>query len=204
MLGTMISWDLSKMHDHVINCFQQDAPGYLYYHNLSHTKSVVIHAEEIAQFYGLQNVDLFVLLAAAWFHDLGHLYDTPANHEYKSVDLMKGFLKNFYPDEILQKIADIILATRQLATPKTQLEKIIRDADTYHFGTEEFFLTDKLVKQEFEERTGQQYHHWTEHTLRLLQKHEFYTSYCKARLDSGKERNIAILEAKIRNSSPEI
>jgi len=200
----MASWDLSKIRDHVTNCFQQDAPGYLYYHNLLHTKSVVIHAEEIALFYGLQNEDPFVLLAAAWFHDLGHLYDSPVNHEFKSVTLMKDFLTNSYPDEVLEKIADTILATRQLATPKTQLEKIIRDADTYHFGTEEFFLTDGLVKREFEERTTQKYHHWTEHTLRLLQKHEFYTSYCKDRLDSGQEKNISILQEKIRNSSQEI
>jgi len=165
----MASWDLSKIRDHVTNCFQQDAPGYLYYHNLLHTKSVVIHAEEIALFYGLQNEDPFVLLAAAWFHDLGHLYDSPVNHEFKSVTLMKDFLTNSYPDEVLEKIADTILATRQLATPKTQLEKIIRDADTYHFGTEEFFLTDGLVKRELEERTTQKYHHWT----------EIHFGYCK-------------------------
>jgi predicted metal-dependent HD superfamily phosphohydrolase len=199
----MVSWDLSSIRDYVLNCFEQDKPGYLHYHNLSHTRSVVIHVDEIALFYGVQNEDLFILLAAAWFHDLGHLYDSPANHEYKSAILMKDFLKNSYPDEVLKKIRDTILATRELSTPKTQLEKIIRDADTYHFGTDEFLLTDKLVKQEVEERTKQKYHHWTEHTLRLLQKHKFYTSYCKARLNSGKERNISILETQIRNSSQE-
>lgn len=198
----MVSWDLSTIRDYVFNCFEQDKPGYLHYHDLSHTKSVVIHAGEIALFYGLQDEDLFVLLAAAWFHDLGHLYDSPANHEYKSAAIMKEFLKKSYPDEVLEKISDTILATRELSVPKTQLGKIIRDADTYHFGTDEFFLTDKLVKQELEERTSQKYHHWTEHTLRLLQKHKFYTSYCQTRLNEGKKRNISILEKKIRDSSP--
>ena len=99
---------------------------------------------------------------------------------------MRDFLKNSYPNEVLDKISDTILATRELSTPKTQLGEIIRDADTYHFGTDEFLLTDKLVKQELEERTKQKYHHWTEHTLRLLQKHKFYTSYCKTRLNGGK------------------
>jgi predicted metal-dependent HD superfamily phosphohydrolase len=197
----MASWELGSIRDYVINCFEQDKPGYLHYHNLSHTKSVVIHAEEIALFYGLQSEDLFVLLAAAWFHDLGHLYGSPANHEYKSATLMKDFLENSYPGEVLEKISDTILATRELSTPKTLLGRIIRDADTYHFGTHEFLLTDKLVKQELEERTRQKYHHWTEHTLRLLQKHKFYTSYCKTKLNRGKERNISTLETKIRNSS---
>lgn len=155
----MVGRDLSNIRDHVLNCFEQDKPGYLHYHNLSHTKSVVIHAEEIALFYGLHNEDLFVLLAAAWFHDLGHLYGSPANHEHKSATLMNDFLKNSYPNEVLEKIRDTILATRELSTPKTQPGKIIRDADTYHFGTDEFLLTDKLVKQEFEERTKQKYHH---------------------------------------------
>jgi HD superfamily phosphodiesterase len=199
----MNSWDLSSIRDYVLNRFEQDKPSYLHYHNLAHTKSVVIHAEQIALFYGLQNEDLFILLAAAWFHDLGHLYDNPANHEYKSATLMKDFLKNSYPDEILGKISDIILATRELSRPKTQLGEIIRDADTYHFGTDEFLLTDKLVKQELEERTKQKYPDWTEHTLRLLRKHKFYTSYCKTRLKGGKDRNISMLEAKIRDSSQE-
>ena len=199
----MVGRDLSNIRDHVLNCFEQDKPGYLHYHDLSHTKSVVIHAEEIALFYGLQNEDLFVLLAAAWFHDLGHLYGSPANHEHKSAIIMNDFLKNSYPNEVLEKIRDTILATRELSTPKTQLGKIIRDADTYHFGTDEFLLTDKLVKQEFEERTKQKYHHWTEHTLHLLQKHKFYTSYCETRLNGGKERNISMLETKIQNSSQE-
>ena len=200
----MVSWDLSSIRDYILNCFEQDKPGYLHYHDLSHTRSVVIYAEEIALFYGLHNEDLFVLLAAAWFHDLGHLYDSPANHEYKSAALMKDFLKKSYPDDVVKKISDTILATRELSVPKTQLEKIIHDADTYHFGTDEFLLTDKLVKQEFEERTRQKYQHWTEHTLRLLQTHKFYTSYCKTRLSSGKEKNILILEKIIQDSSPNL
>jgi len=78
----------------------------------------VIHAEEIALFYGLKNEDLFVLLAAAWFHDLGHLFGSPANHEHKSATLMRSFLENSYPDEVLEKISNTILATRELSTPR--------------------------------------------------------------------------------------
>src|ERR1700749_1981194 len=111
----MTSWDLSSIRNYVLNCFEQDKPGYLHYHNLSHTTSVVIHAEEIAFFYGLQKEYLFTLLAAAWFHDLGHLYDSPANHEYKSAILMKDFLKNSYPDEVVERISNLILATRELS-----------------------------------------------------------------------------------------
>ena len=51
---------------------------------------------------------------------------------------MRDFLVNSYTDEVFEKISNTILATRELSTPKTQLGKIIRDADTYHFGTDKF------------------------------------------------------------------
>jgi len=74
-------------------------------------------------------------------------------------------------------------------------EKILCDADTYHFGSPEFRQTDLLVKKEIELLTGSKTVEWTKHTITMLEKHQFYTGYCKERLEAGKAENLAWLRS---------
>jgi len=184
---------------YVVDLFTRLASTYLVYHNLSHTERVVVHAMEIADHYRLNEKDRFILNIAAWFHDTGHLIADIALHEQAGVRLMKSFFVDKEIDEALtDTIADCIMATKWPTAPKTLLEEIICDADTYHFGTKEFELTDELVKKEFQLRTHKNYAHWCDDTLRLLKAHRFFTAYCRDKLDKGKEANIAYMETKIR------
>lgn len=187
---------LAKVHDYIINCFQQDWLSYLCYHNLSHTQNVVARSQEIGDIYGLDEDSLFILLAAAWFHDLGQLYTSPEEHENLSVALMIKFLQPYCAPETLHEIKNAIDATRFSTQPKSILEEIICDADTYHFGTDEFLITDLQVKNEMEARTGKKFVKWEEQSIQLLKAHQFYTSYCKGLLNGGKEKNIAYLEQR--------
>ncbi len=188
-----------KIETHVVKCFRDHTRDFLIYHNLTHTREVVVKAMEIAENYPLKEDDLFCLITAAWFHDLGHLYTTIENHEKASVFLMREFLKEDLPESKLLIIENFILATRFPTTPRTFLESILCDADMYHLGTSRFFMTDALVKQEFELRTGQVYSDWDRRTLHLLNKHQYYTEYCKNKLNDGKTRNIELLKIKIKN-----
>jgi len=186
---------------YVVDLFTRLASTYLVYHNLSHTERVVTHAMEIADHYGLNEKDRFILSVAAWFHDTGHLITDIALHEQASVRLMKSFFVDKEIDEVLiDSISGCIMATKWPTAPKTLLEEIICDADTYHFGTKEFEITDELVKKEFQLRTHKNYTHWCNDTLMLLKAHHFFTAYCRDKLGKGKEANIAYLEAKIRSN----
>lgn len=189
---------LQKIESHVVTCFREHSRDYLLYHNLAHTREVVIRAMEIAETYPLEEEDRFCLIIAAWFHDLGHLYTTPENHEKAGTLLMREFLNNHLSESKLVIIENLILATRFPTPPRTFLESILCDADMYHLGTSRFFMTDALVKQELELRTGQVFNDWDRRTLYLLNKHEFYTEYCKNKLNEGKNRNIEILKEKIK------
>lgn len=176
---------------YVTDLFTRLASVYLVYHNLSHTERVVIHAMEIADYYELDENDRFVLSMAAWFHDTGHLVADIESHEDAGVHLMKSFLTDKNIDAVLiDKIAQCIMATKYPPVPQSLLEEIICDADTYHFGTEDFAITDDLIKKELQLRTNKKYTHWCEDTLRLLQTHRFFTTYCRNKLNKGKEANI--------------
>jgi predicted metal-dependent HD superfamily phosphohydrolase len=187
---------VASIQAYVSDCYQVDAPEFLAYHNLAHTESVVAHCLELANHYHLNENDKNNLLIAAWFHDVGHLYTIPQGHEEKSVEIMQTFLHEKFPAGDLAAIERLILATKISVRPTSLLECIIRDADTYHFGTKEFFTTDALVRREMELRTGLSFPFWHQHSVELLKSHQFYTSYCQQHLEAGKQENIRILEAQ--------
>lgn len=173
-----------------------DVPHYAY-HNLTHTRAVVGHCRELAAHYSLGNRGTFVLVVAAWFHDIGHLYGEIEGHEQRGVVRMKDCLSDL-PAELIGQIAACILATKVPSHPGSLSEKIICDADTFHFGTPEFRRTDALVHQEVELRKGIVITDWPARTLTVLRRHVFFTDYCQMLLTKGKEENIAWVEARLR------
>ncbi len=171
------------------------------YHNLAHTESVVGHVKEIAAYYLLNETDTFILTAAAWFHDIGHLYGPMKGHEERGVVIMQHYLQNNAPDHVAA-ISRCILATRSSTHPVTLQEQIIRDADTYHIGTPFFHQTDVLVEKEMEMRTGTKFPDWHRKSLLFLQQHIFYTEYCRNLLNNGKQQNIDWLVSLIDHPTP--
>ncbi|HXS36343.1 MAG TPA: HD domain-containing protein, partial [Flavipsychrobacter sp.] len=188
---------------YITDLFEQHANPNLLYHNLEHTKKVVQHAEEIGAHYKLSEEDTLTLYTAAWFHDVGHLFTEMDKHEEKSAEMMREFMhKEGISDAVIDNIADCIKATRFSADPHGLLQEIICDADTYHFGTNEFKDTNKLVKKEFELRGYNTLtQDWNSNSIELLKKHTYFTTYCKILLEEKKQKNIQWLERKIHNKN---
>ena len=175
---------------YVKRLFNQYRTNDLKYHNLKHTKSVIKRTAEIAANYSFSETELFILFAGAWFHDTGHLVGGPELHEDRSVIIMKSFLaRNEVAKDIIDKIESCICATKLPPQPKSLLEEIVCDADTYKLGTKDFLKTDKLLKRECELR-NMPVDNWEEKTLEFLLSHKYFTPYCQALLNKGKEENI--------------
>jgi predicted metal-dependent HD superfamily phosphohydrolase len=186
------------VEDYITILFQLHQDEKLFYHNLEHTRKVVARAEEIALVYTLDDESVFIIKTAAWFHDAGYLFVGSNGHELKGVDLMKEFILGMSSGRRLaEKISQCIMATKRVAEPVSLMEKIICDADTYHFGTLEFRQTDLLIKKEIEFLTGSVQTGWISDTIRMLKSHQFYTSYCKELLNAGKEQNIEWLKSRL-------
>jgi predicted metal-dependent HD superfamily phosphohydrolase len=191
---------LIQTENYVRDLYKQYHQANLVFHNIEHTISVVQHVHEIASHYELPDREIMELTIAAWFHDAGHLVTEPAQHEEKSVALMEEFIKNRTDDdELVGKIAALIRITKFPPTPQSLQEMIMADADTYHFGlNEEFKKTNKQVKKELILRNmNTMVLDWEKNTLELLQRHQFYTTYCMELLEKGKEKNIRRLLKKI-------
>ena len=189
---------LSDIKDYVESFFRVNHKPYLLYHNLDHTLQVVQHAEEIAGHYLLDADSFFSVMAAAWFHDTGHLTGEPEGHEERSVQIMKEFLTTKGIDEkIITEISSCIMGTKIPVVASALVEQIICDADTYHLGTKDFLHFDKLVWQEMELRLKRPIHNKVQRSLLFLERHQFFTSYCRQLLSAGKERNISTLKSSL-------
>lgn len=185
--------------EYVKGLYKQNHNPDLFYHNLEHTENVVQRSLEIAANYSLTEKELFIILAAAWFHDTGQLFGEPKDHEERSVTIMRDYLQaKKVKKATIDSIQGCILATKLPQQPKTLLEEIICDADTFNLGTKEFIETDKLLKKEFKVRKNVAIDNWEKMTLNLLKKHTFFTSYCRDLLEKGKQKNIEIMRFHLK------
>ncbi len=176
------------------------------YHNLAHVALVVDKAVEMGRYYELSDIDYFIVVTAAWFHDSGYLNGTGLDHERRSGEIAGEFLRSRDVNiELINRIANCILATRMPQQPKNLLEQIVCDADLFHLGTAHFRALNKKMKKEAGLRSGKKIPkgEWLKGTLNLLESHHYHTDYVKKMLDKTKQENINGIKLKLSESKNE-
>ena len=185
---------------YVQDLLTEKLPGTCLYHNLTHTRRVLKSTKEIIDNSSFSDEDKEVLELAALLHDTGYIYHADG-HEEESAKIAVEFLSGLNVDNgVIKKIEDCILATRMEATPQSELEKVIRDADASHFAKDYFqeaseFLRLELKLQNIVDKNKMK---WLEGNIDLLRnEHEYYTDYAKEHWSPGKEKNIRMMEEQL-------
>ena len=204
---------LTKASEFVRNLFQNNLPEGCVYHNIEHTLNVVESAKLIGEHSKLSDDDMEILLLASWFHDTG-IIKLYIGHEEKSVEIFKDFIsKDHFPEEKIEKVIQLIRATKIPHNPQSLLEKIICDADLSHIGKKGFQRRSKLLRQEWEKMLGKNYSdmEWINSNIDFLTKNKFSTSYANEIFEAHRKLNIEKLRKKLekelsgnRNLSPSI
>ena len=198
-ISTMNYFKLSKeVEEHVVKYFQSHRDSQLPYHNLDHTRGVVKAAMQIADHSQLNERDFFIVITAAWFHDVGYFHGVE-NHEKKGAEIAQDFLYRLDVDkETIQTICDCILASTLPQKAQTKLEEIVCDADLFHLGTDDFLEKNKLIRKEMENRKGHSIskNEWRKSTIQFLINHHYYTDYCQLLLNEKKKEHIERLRVK--------
>ena len=186
-----------KAREFVESFVQSTNTETLCFHNSEHVTDVVLAVQEMASHYRLEEKDRFVVVCAAYFHDVGYCSGGSVDHEQRSAKLALQFLlQEGINDTIQQQVKGCILATKTPQSPKNLLEQIVCDADLFHFGSDAFTVRNKLMRQEAEKVSHAKIdkNTWRQLTLEMLKNHHYHTAYAHEKLNKGKLSNIAQLE----------
>ncbi|NNJ88934.1 MAG: HD domain-containing protein [Eudoraea sp.] len=196
---------VEKTNNFVVDLLSKELDPKFLYHNLRHTQRVVKSTKELIEFNDLEEQDKEVLLLAAWLHDTGYTKGFE-DHEEHSCTIARKFLKEHgYKTSLIEKVCDIILATKRGHEPSNILEEIIRDSDASHFGQKSYLATSELLREELDQLGIASYspQEWREENIKMFRaEHRFYTDYAKENWQEGKDKNIKKLvkEKKARKN----
>ena len=179
----------------------------LLYHNKEHTIRVVRAAKQIGEHYRLNENEFLIVVAAAWFHDLGYYTADRADHEKEGARLAGAYLQQQQVDAgTVARVQQCILATKMPQNAQTLLEQIVCDSDLFHLGTTDFADCNKLMRKEAEAVKGSEIPKgdWRNKTIQLLQEHHYYTDYCRMLLDDQQQQNLNKLKQKEEKKKEEL
>lgn len=165
------------------------------YHNLAHTQRVVEKAKELAEEAQLADTEKQQLIIASWFHDAGFT-KTIEGHEKASAEIASEFLKSLkVPDEHIEAITRLILATEMSYEPKTEIEGYIRDADCSHLSSKNYDDYANLLRKEWELTLGKKVSktNWLQENIAFLTQHSFCTALASSKWEKRKGKNLANL-----------
>jgi predicted metal-dependent HD superfamily phosphohydrolase len=189
---------LKKVEHYATDCFENTELGLLSYHNRKHTESVAGYARQMSQHYQLNERDNFVVVAAAWMHDLGYTVDRK-NHELNGAEAAGKFLAGHdVSSSDIDAVKGCILATKLPQDPHNLLEEIVCDADLFHLGTTHFPDLNKKMRKEYEEVSHVKVDKdiWRKKTIDLLDSLNYHTDYARLLLDDQKKKNLKELKEK--------
>ena len=186
------------MYNHVIHLLKTALPSYCHYHNYEHTLYVWHKVAEIAVHENCTPEEIDLLKAAALWHDTGFL-NSYQNHEEESCKLAATWLReNNFSDTYIELVCSMIMATKLPQSPQTRLEEIVADADLEYLGTGYAALIAANLFKEFQELdpafTKKQ---WNELQVSFLQKHHFFTKYCRENKEPVKATYLQHLLAEL-------
>ncbi len=179
----------------ILNKLEKELPHHLTYHNLQHTKNVVRYARELATSEGVTVEELDILLTAAVFHDTGFI-ETYQGHEEVSCETARKILPAYnYSAEQIDKVCEVIMATKMPQQPTTQLGRIICDADLYYLGTTNYVAGSEALYHELQHMgatTSRK--EWMDRQSSFLTEHKYFTASARGRLDEKKQQNFEALK----------
>ena len=175
----------------MLDKLEKELPKHLYYHNVKHTVDVVTEVELIGWGEGVSDEEILLLKTAALFHDAGHIiaYD---NHEYYGTQMAREYLPQYnYSPEQINRICEIIMATKLPPKPKNLLERIICDSDLDYFGRVILFRFPIPLYTELKEinKIGT-LNEWNKLQLKFISGHQYFTKTAQSLREVNKQKQI--------------
>ena len=172
----------------------------LLYHGIAHTRDDIVPAvERLAGMEGVQGESLYLLLTAAWFHDIGYV-EQAIHHELIGARIAMQVLPAFgYRQSEVETVRWAILATALPQSPTSLLEEILVDADLDVLGREDFMQRNKDLRCELallgKEFTDEE---WYTRQLKFVDEHQYFTASARSTRNAQKALNTAKLKNMLK------
>lgn len=182
----------------ILDKLERELPDFLFYHNIKHTVDVVTEVELIGWAEGCSDEEILLLKTAGLFHDAGHTigYD---NHEYFGTRMAREFLPGYnYTPEQIDRICDIIMATRLPPQPTDLLQKIICDSDLDYLGRSDFIPVSNTLYDELkaQNKIGS-LNDWNKLQVKFISVHQYFTKTAQSLREVNKQKQIERIQSLI-------
>ncbi len=183
--------DFEKIKTVILHKLANELNPSLHYHNVQHTIDILDQCNEFAENMKVGKEDFLLLQTAALLHDVGYIWGR-TSHEERSVDYAKKVLPDWqYSAEQIDKICNMILATRIPQSANTMLEQILCDSDLSYLGTNSFETRGNDLFFELEEAgVVSSKKEWDKMQVSFLKSHTYYTSIAKHQFSKVKQENL--------------
>lgn len=192
--------DFLRARDFILNKLKNELKPSLFYHNIQHTLDVRDAALRMAKMEKLNSHELVILETAAYFHDVGMIYQYN-DHEDASIKLVEEYLPiyGYSPPEI-RIIAQMIECTKLPQSAKTLSEKILCDADLDYLGREDYFMIAHMLKYEWK-MIGHdtKLKEWYKIQRSFLSEHQYFTQSARKLRQETKKHNLNQISELLEN-----
>ncbi|WP_159467507.1 HD domain-containing protein [Dyadobacter sp. 3J3] len=164
----------------------------LFYHGLHHTLDVTNAALILAKEEGIEDQESIELLkTASLFHDSGFV-NAYKDHEEEGCRIARSQLPLFqYNQEQIEIICGMIMATKIPQNPKTNLEKIICDADLDYLGRDDFEpIAATLFQELFVRKLVPDENTWNQIQVRFIGAHQYHTESAMKKREDEKQKHL--------------
>lgn len=187
--------ELQRLQSYILDKLHTKLPEWLTYHNAEHTELVIRSAIELGESEGLSKLELSLLHTAAIMHDTGFL-TTYKDHEEASCEFARKLLPDFgYSEAQINKVCDLIMATKLPQTPPNKLGNILCDADLYYIGTEDYSVfANRLFRELKHNNPSLSNEAWLKQQISFLKSHTFFSTSANEKLGAKKHSNLKKLK----------
>jgi adenylate cyclase len=188
----------------ILEKLEKELPPYLHYHNVKHTVDVVTEVELLGWAEGLSDEEILLLKTAGLFHDAGHIVSYE-NHEFHGTEIARIFLPDYgYSGDQIDKICEIIMATKMPPQPSNILQKIICDSDLDYLGRSDMIPVSNMLFKELKEQNKiVKFKDWNLLQLKFLTNHQYFTNTAQALREVNKQTQIERIRKLIEEDSGE-
>ncbi|MCH2045767.1 MAG: HD domain-containing protein [Saprospiraceae bacterium] len=195
---------IKNIQEYIRSLYQEHKDStakHLYYHNYTHTLGVVKVVDDLNKHSDLTKEEKEASLIAAWFHDIGYLFDYQI-HEDKGIELLKGYAstKSIIPDKLLALAISGIDGTRMGRKATTEIEQILADADMAYGFVNNFNETGNALRKEWKYQLNKEYtdQEWDQLQYNFLNHIHFYTAYAQEHFKPKVKAYLEIYKEKLR------